>query len=54
MTLQPESLAGWGSRLDQAADEVRTNYPGERPDRQPQQHDADDDLEGGRGGGHRL
>ncbi len=35
MTFQHEDLAGWGSRLDAVAVEVREQFPGERPDRQP-------------------
>jgi citrate lyase beta subunit len=35
MTLHEDFLAGWAARLNQVATEVKTAYPGERPDRQP-------------------
>jgi citrate lyase beta subunit len=35
MTLHEDSLAGWAARLNQASTEVKTEYPGELPDRQP-------------------
>jgi citrate lyase beta subunit len=35
MTLHEDSLASWAARLNQVATEVKTEYPGERPDRQP-------------------
>jgi citrate lyase beta subunit len=35
MTLHEDSLASWGARLSRVATEVNTEFPGERPDRQP-------------------
>jgi citrate lyase beta subunit len=35
MTLHPDSLADWATRLNQVSTEVKTEFPGERPDRQP-------------------
>ena len=35
MTLHEDSLTNWGARLDRVATQVRTEFPGERPDRQP-------------------
>ncbi len=35
MTFQDQTLAVWGSRLDEAASMVRAEFPGERPERQP-------------------
>jgi citrate lyase beta subunit len=35
MTLHEDSLASWTARLNQVATEVKAEYPGELPDRQP-------------------
>ncbi|HLF44495.1 MAG TPA: phosphoenolpyruvate kinase, partial [Acidimicrobiia bacterium] len=35
MTLHEDSLASWATRLSRVATEVNTEFPGERPDRQP-------------------
>ncbi|MEX1133428.1 MAG: phosphoenolpyruvate kinase [Acidimicrobiia bacterium] len=35
MTLHEDSLASWGARLSRVTTEVNTEFPGERPDRQP-------------------
>lgn len=35
MTLHEDSLSSWGTRLNRVATEVNTEFPGERPDRQP-------------------
>jgi citrate lyase beta subunit len=35
MTLHEESLDGWAARLNQVSAEVKTGFPGERPERQP-------------------
>ncbi|MEX1126005.1 MAG: phosphoenolpyruvate kinase [Acidimicrobiia bacterium] len=35
MTLHQESLANWSTRLNRVANEVKAEFPGERPDRQP-------------------
>jgi citrate lyase beta subunit len=35
MTLHQESLADWTDRLNRVSDQVKVDFPGERPDRQP-------------------
>lgn len=35
MTLTEESLTAWGTRINRASARIATDFPGERPDRQP-------------------